>query len=167
MSENIILIGFMGTGKDTIGRLLAERLNMGFISTDEMIELAEQRTIERVFEEDGEDYFRKKEKWVLKEIEGLKNVVIGTGGGMVIDLENRALLKKMGIVIQLSANPDTLKKRIIAQGKRPLIKKISDIERLYQKRSGIYDFALIKVDTTEREPDGIVDEIILRSYTAV
>jgi len=160
MSENIILIGFMGTGKDTIGRLLAERLNMGFISTDEMIELAEQRTIKRVFEEDGEDYFRKKEKWVLKEIEGLKNVVIGTGGGMVIDLENRALLKKMGIVIQLSANPDTLKKRIIAQGKRPLIKKISDIERLYQKRSGIYDFALIKVDTTEREPDGIVDEII-------
>ncbi|MGB9720550.1 MAG: 3-dehydroquinate synthase [bacterium] len=162
MSENMILIGFMGTGKDTIGRLLADRLNMGFISTDEMIELAEQKTIKEIFEENGEDCFRKKEKWVIKEIKRLKNVVIGTGGGIVIDPENRTKLKKIGRVIHLSANLDTLRKRIITEGKRPLIKSIADIDRLYRKRNGIYDFAQVRIDTTDKKPDGVVNEIIDR-----
>ncbi len=160
MSENIILIGFMGTGKDTIGRLLASRLNMGFISTDEMIELAEQKSIKEIFELKGEDYFRKKEKWVLGKIRELRNTVIATGGGMVIDAQNRKALQKMGMVIQISAKLETLKKRIIANGKRPLIRNIADIDRIYRERNGIYDFATIKLNTSEKKPEATVNEII-------
>ncbi len=160
MSDNIILIGFMGTGKDTIGKLLAHRLNMGFISTDEMIELVEQRSIKKIFEEKGEVYFREKEKWVIEKIRGLKNVVIATGGGMVIDLKNRKELQKMGVVVQVVTNIETLKKRIIPNGERPLIRNVRDIERLYRERRGIYDFATIKIDTSEKKSIVMVDEII-------
>ncbi len=160
MSENIILTGFMGSGKDTIGRLLASRLNMGFISTDQMIELAEQKSIKKIFEEKGEVYFREKEKWVIEKIKGLKNVVIATGGGMVIDMKNRKELQKMGNVIQLSANIETLKKRIITNGERPLIRNVFDIDRLYRKRKGIYDFAKIKIDNSEKKPETVVNKII-------
>ncbi|MEO0128895.1 MAG: 3-dehydroquinate synthase [candidate division WOR-3 bacterium] len=160
MSENIILTGFMGSGKDTIGRLLASRLNMGFISTDQMIEFAEQKPIKGIFEERGEVYFRKKEKWVIEKIKGLKNVVIATGGGMVIDMKSRKELQKMGTVVQLSTNIENLKKRIISNGERPLIRNVFDIDKLYREREGIYDFAEIKIDNSDKKPETVVNEII-------
>ncbi|MEO0094369.1 MAG: 3-dehydroquinate synthase [candidate division WOR-3 bacterium] len=160
MSDNIILIGFMGTGKDTIGRLLAEKLNRPFLSTDRMIELAENKTIKEIFTEKGEDYFRKRERWVLEMIRGIKNTAIATGGGMVIDPRNRLKLKNLGVVVHLFADLGILKKRIITENHRPLIRTITDIERLYRKRQGIYDFAKLSIDTTAMSPDFIVNKIV-------
>ncbi len=162
MSENIILIGFMGTGKDTIGRILAENLNFGYLSTDRMIELAEQRSIKEIFEKEGEEYFRKREHWVLEKIKGLKNVVIATGGGIVKNEKNREILKKTGRVIQLYANLETLLKRIKMDGSRPLVKSKKDFFNLLEQRKGIYDFAEIKIDTTEKAPELVAREIIKR-----
>lgn len=160
MSENIVLIGFMGTGKDTIGRLLAERLSRPFLSTDRMIELAEEKTIKEIFEEKGEEYFRDRERWVLKKIKGIKNTVIATGGGIVIDPKNRDRLINLGFIVHLSADLDTLKKRIIAKDSRPLIKRTFDIERLYRNRQGIYDFAQLKINTASMPKKKIVNKII-------
>ncbi len=160
MQDNIVLIGFMGTGKDTIGRMLARKLKMEFISTDNLIELSEGRCIKEIFERDGEAYFRKLEENALKTIKGLKNIVIATGGGIVINPENRIRLRKIGRVIQLDAELPALKRRIITRDKRPLIRNQSDIETLYRKRSGMYDFAEIRVNTTRNSPQMVVDEII-------
>ncbi|MEO0184473.1 MAG: 3-dehydroquinate synthase [candidate division WOR-3 bacterium] len=160
MSENIILIGFMGTGKDTIGRLLADKLNRPFLSTDEMIELTEKKSIKQIFEENGERYFRKREKWVVEKIRDIRNTVIATGGGIVIDPQNRALLKNSGIVIHLFADLKTLRRRIAVKNQRPLIRRISDIERLYKDRKNLYDFARLEIDTSSRPPEVIANEII-------
>ncbi len=162
MFENIILVGFMGTGKDSVGKILAQNTNMAFISTDQMIELVEQKTVAKIFEERGEDYFRKKEKWALNRIKGLKNVVVATGGGMVIPPENRRTLASLGTIVQLFAEPDVLKKRIIPESSRPLVKSKIDIERLYRQRKGIYDFARITIDTSTLPPDRIAHEIECR-----
>uniref|UniRef100_A0A7V0Z7D2 Shikimate kinase n=1 Tax=candidate division WOR-3 bacterium TaxID=2052148 RepID=A0A7V0Z7D2_UNCW3 len=162
MSENIVLIGFMGTGKDTIGRILAKRLNLAYLSTDRMIELAEQRSIKEIFQSKGEEYFRKRERWVLERIKGLKNVVIATGGGIVIDKKNRELLKRTGKVIQLYANQETLLKRIEMDGSRPLVKSKKEFFNLLGQRKGIYDFAEMKIDTTEKAPELVAREIIKR-----
>jgi 3-dehydroquinate synthase len=162
MSENIILIGFMGTGKDTVGRILAKNLNIAYLSTDRMIELAEQRTIKEIFQNKGEEYFRRRERWVLEKIKELKNVVIATGGGIVIDEKNREILRRSGRVIQLFASPEVLLKRIKMDGSRPLICSQQDILNLLRRRDGMYDFAEIKIDTTERTPELIVKDIIKR-----
>lgn len=160
MSENIILIGFMGAGKDTIGRYLAQQLQKSFISTDAMIELVEGQTVAEIFEKKGEAYFRKREALVLQTIKNLKNTVIATGGGMVLFEQNRDILKNMGRVVQLHAELSTLKKRISFNGTRPLIKSAEDLETLYNKRRGLYDFTEIYVDTTERSVKEIAQEII-------
>jgi len=162
MSENIILIGFMGTGKDAVGRILAHKLNMVFLSTDEIIELAEGRSIKLIFEQEGEVYFRRKEGWVLNRIRHLKNTVIATGGGMVLSERNCKILKKTGRVIHLYTAVTELKKRIRIDGSRPLIKSTRDLQKLYKKRQGIYDFAEIHISTSKKKPEEISREIMSR-----
>ncbi len=160
MSENIILIGFMGAGKDTIGRLLAQRLHKSFISTDYMIELAEGKTVSEIFEKRGEPYFRRREAWVIKNIKNLKNTVIATGGGMVLYEKNCRILKNMGMVVYLHTELSALKQRIRFDGTRPLIRSAKDLKMLYNKRKGLYDFADVFIDTTEKGIKEIVQDII-------
>ncbi|MGQ9664124.1 MAG: 3-dehydroquinate synthase [bacterium] len=160
MSENIILIGFMGAGKDTIGRYLAQRLRKSFISTDTMIELAEGQTVAEIFEKKGEAYFRKKEAWVLQKIQYLRNTIIATGGGIVLSENNRALLQKMGKVVHLHAEISTLKKRLRFDGSRPLIKSMKDLKILYNNRRKNYDFAEVEIDTTKKSIEAVVHEVI-------
>jgi shikimate kinase/3-dehydroquinate synthase len=90
----IFLVGMMGSGKSTIGKRVSEVLDLQFIDMDEEIERREGRSVRRIFEEDGEEYFRLKEKELLRELVERDNVVVATGGGVVIDPENRELLKK-------------------------------------------------------------------------
>jgi len=85
MSENIILIGFMAAGKDTVGRVLARQTGRSFLSTDELIELRENRTISEIFNDAGEGYFRRLEREILEKIKDVKNTVIATGGGIVLE----------------------------------------------------------------------------------
>lgn len=162
MSENIILIGFMAAGKDTVGRVLARQTGRSFLSTDELIELRENRTISEIFNDAGEGYFRRLEREILEKIKDVKNTVIATGGGIVLDRENRELLLKMGKVVHLYADLDTLKMRLAQRPERPLIKKPTDIERILKERKGKYDFACLKIDVFTKNPPGIADEIIKR-----
>jgi shikimate kinase/3-dehydroquinate synthase len=164
MSNNIILIGFMGVGKDAIGRELAKKMEMAFLSTDEFIELKEQRTINTIFKESGEAYFRQLEKETVAAIKTLENTVIATGGGMVIDEQNRHDLSKMGKVVQCDAQIDIIEERLKDCPDRPLLKSKKDIRKIYEARRGMYNFGKLKIDTSFKDPAERADEIIKKLH---
>lgn len=122
MLPNIILIGFMGCGKSSVGRRLAKLTGHRFIDTDDQVVQAEKRSITRIFASEGEPYFRQKETQILQDLVGVAGIVLSTGGGVVVASENRVLLKKIGIVAWLDADPDILFERASRSGKRPLLK---------------------------------------------
>ena len=119
--KNIVLIGFMGTGKSSVGKLLAKKLNFQFIDTDEMIENKAKISIKEIFELHGETHFREMEKFVIKEMETSKNTVISTGGGVVLDNENIKKLASIGTIICLKSNPRVIYKRTSLMTNRPLL----------------------------------------------
>lgn len=148
--RNITLVGFMGTGKTTIATMLAERLKMRYVSTDDLIEKREKRTINEIFTKSGEDYFRDVESAVIRDVSGMDNAVIDTGGGAVIREENLANLKSGGIVIGLSADDEVVMERTGKYKHRPLLdvddpkRKIRD---LLARRAPFYAKADFTIDT--------------------
>ncbi|MBU0712552.1 3-dehydroquinate synthase [bacterium] len=157
--QNIILIGFMGSGKDCVGRAIARRSDSTFLSTDRMIELAEKRSISDIFKNSGEVYFRRLEQKVLKSISGMQNIVLATGGGIVKDEQNRKRLSKLGKVVHLEVTADTVKKRLAGDDTRPLLKQPGAVENLLHERAGIYDFADLGTGTDGKTPDQIAEII--------
>lgn len=120
--KDTILIGFMGTGKSTIGKLLAKKQNRLFIDTDSYIESKEGRSISDIFEQKGEAYFRSLETEILKELKEIThNAVIATGGGLPLRQENAELLSQMGEVIYLQTSADTILERLKGDTTRPLL----------------------------------------------
>lgn len=121
--KNIILIGFMGCGKTSVGKRLATTIGSDFLDTDELIEKAQKRSIREIFDTDGEAAFRTMETDCLKEL--LKNkengFVLSVGGGLPIREENRMLLKQLGDVILLQASPDVIYQRVKNDRTRPLL----------------------------------------------
>jgi len=109
---NIVLIGMMGSGKTTIGKKVSKQLSKKFIDTDEIIEQRTNKKISEIFELYGENYFRNLEKDLTNEISKLKNMVIATGGGIILDKENVENLKSSGIIIYLKNEIDDLEKRL-------------------------------------------------------
>ena len=162
MPENIILTGFMGSGKDSVGKEIEKKTNLTFLSMDDYIVLKEKRTINDIFKKSGEKYFRKTEKQTLKEIKDIKNAVIATGGGVVKDKENRKILSQMGKVVYLYTNLDAVKNRLKKDKTRPLIKKKNNIIKIYNDRmeKGIYEFADLKIDTSEILPEQVSENIL-------
>lgn len=156
---NIILIGFMGSGKDCVGRVLARQAGLHFFSTDACIEFAEERSIAAIFQSDGEAHFRSLERELLRSIGTLRNCVIAIGGGMVIEAENRELLGAMGTVVQLRADLDILEERLSDDTARPLASDRRTFRRLYRAREGLYDFAAHTIETDQKTPDMIAGEI--------
>lgn len=142
MKENIALIGFMGSGKTTIGRILAKHLEMKFIDLDKLIAAREKKTIPEIFEEKGEEYFRKLERDIAEEESKDNNVVISTGGGIIIDNENIKNLKKSSFVVYLDCELDCIYERIKNSKTRPLILNNEDvytrIKELYERRQMLY-----------------------------
>lgn len=130
MGRNIILIGFMGVGKTTLGKKLANTLGYAFIDTDQWIENKENKSVSTIFAEHGEAYFREKERQLLDELPA-ENSVIATGGGLPCALGNMEILKTLGWTIYLERPPKELAARL-KQGKtkRPLIAELSDEELL-------------------------------------
>ena len=164
--KNIILIGFMGSGKSAIGEKLASKLRMGFIDTDLLIESSARMKIKDIFRKYGESYFRKMEKALLSDISRLSNVVVSTGGGIVKDAGNRRLLKKMGTVIYLEASPEAIVKRMKKAGaaKRPLLagsKNIGTaIKKLLSSRVKLYaSCSHHTVDVSGKSQDTVLKEI--------
>ena len=161
--RNIILVGFMGTGKSAAGRLLAEKLNMDFVELDEIIETREKMSIKDIFEKKGEPYFRLVEKEVAKKAGSRKNIVISAGGGAIVDEENFKNLKQSGTIICLKASPATILKRTKGLKNRPLL-NVPDpkkqIEELLRKREAYYNKADFSIETDNLSVDEVVIEII-------
>lgn len=161
---NIVLTGFMGTGKTAIGRELARFLGMGYIDTDEIIEKRENCSIPRIFAEKGEDYFRKVETQVVREVSRLNGYVISTGGGAVLKRENRENLRKNGYLVCLKADPDIILKRTENDEQRPLLKGFSDkksrVQKLLEQRNPFYSQADIMIDTSSLTVYESVEKIV-------
>jgi len=164
MSErNIYLVGFMGTGKTTVGKILAKKLKKEFVEMDEEIEKKEGRKIVDIFRLFGESYFRKVEKKVLKEIASCSNLVVSCGGGVVVDEENLKILKKTGIIICLKAIPSVIYERTKKTKERPLLNvpdPLKKIKELLARRAPFYAKADYFVDTSTLTPEEVSEEII-------
>jgi len=161
--KNIVLIGFMGTGKTTIAIELAHRLNMRYVSTDGLIEKKEKRTINEIFTKSGEGYFRDVESAVIRDVACMEGQVIDTGGGAVIRDENIAYMKSSGIVICLAANDETIMERTKKYKHRPLL-NVEDPKRkirdLIAKRAPFYAKADHTLDTGALTVRQVVEKII-------
>ncbi len=163
--KNIVLVGFMGTGKTVVGKRVARKLKMKYVSTDDIIEAKEKRTITDIFAKDKEPYFRKVEKEAVKYASSMDNVVIAAGGGVVIDNENVENLKKNGVLICLNATPEEILERTKNYAHRPLLNipdPLGKIKELLQKRTPYYKRADYQVDTSGKSLDEIVSEIVSR-----
>jgi 3-dehydroquinate synthase len=160
MSENIVVIGFMCTGKDTVGKELSKLTGKVFFSTDEFITRTMNMTINEIFDRYGEKYFRSLERRALDRIKDLKNVVVSAGGGIVIDRHNRNVLKKMGRIVHLEADIGALKRRLKDSTTRPLIRDAGAIKKLFEERKGMYDFADLEVCTGRKAPAKTAADII-------
>lgn len=161
---NIILIGFMGCGKSTVGIRLSYRLRRTLLDTDKLIEKEEKRTISEIFAQDGEEYFRQLEtKCLQKMIQTEKNQIISVGGGLPIREENHALLRKLGTVVYLRAKPETIYERLKNDTTRPLLQGDNPQEKirtLMKQRASIYEKAAdVLIDVDEKDFDRILDEI--------
>lgn len=159
---NIALIGMMGSGKSTIGKLLAEKLNLKFYDTDEEIIKLTNYSINQIFEEFSEQTFRTMEHIVLAKILNSDNQIIATGGGIIKRKENQELLKDT-ITIYLKANNETLLERVRNDSSRPLLNTKNlflTIQSILYEREPLYEQAKIIIDTTNKTQDEVVNEII-------
>ena len=165
---NIVLIGFRGTGKSTVGRLLAKRLERDFIDSDKYIEDSTGKTIKSIFEDDGEEGFRKIEADTIAELSKEDNKVISAGGGVVLREENIKNLKDNGFLILLEATPEIIYSRIAQDEKttqqRPSLtdkKPLDEIKHLIEQRENAYKSAAdFTINTSYVSCEDIVNEII-------
>lgn len=164
MKDNVILTGFMGTGKTSLGKLLATKLGRPFVDIDKKIEDETQMSIPKIFEQYGEAHFRELEKAAVKELSQRRGLVIATGGGTIKDEENIRLLKNSGVMICLTTEPEEILNRTARRGERPVLdgggdERLATIKKLLAERKQYYDRADYQVDTTEWSPIQIVDDI--------
>ncbi len=162
--KNIILVGFMGTGKSAVGRLLARRLNRPFVDLDERIAGEAQRSIPEIFASEGEHGFRKRESEAVEWASGLKDHVIATGGGVMLDEANVTRLKKSGLLVCLSARPDIIVRRTLSSlPSRPLLNgpdPAAKVQELLKLRSPFYALADRTVDTSDRSVEQAAEQVL-------
>jgi len=166
ITTNISLIGFMGSGKTSTGKILADRLNFLFIDLDNVIELSLNMPISEIFEKLGEEYFRNTETNSIKKVYVNKNCVFACGGGAVIRHENIEIIKKNSTVIFLYVSPGIAFERLKNSDNRPLLKapnRFEVITELIKKRDFLYrSTADFTVDTDFKNPKEAADEILQR-----
>ena len=160
---NIVLAGFMGSGKTTVGRLLADRLQCSFVDMDALIEEREGRTISDIFAVDGEPYFRSVERSLVRELSARQGLVIATGGGVVADAENVRDFERTGLLVCLDATPEQIMQRIAHETHRPLLAapdREQRIRDLLNQRRAAYASVSFHVDTNGRTPAEVVERIL-------
>ncbi len=145
MKDNIALIGFMGSGKTTVGRVLSKIMDMKFVDIDKIISAREKKSIASIFEEKGQKYFRDLEREIILQESTKNNCVIATGGGSIIDNENIKNLKETSYIIYLDCTVDCLYQRLKNNTTRPILNQTDDkkrlIEELYEKRRFLYEIS--------------------------
>lgn len=160
---NIYIIGFMGTGKSTLGRELARRLRKEFIDLDEFIESTSGKRIADIFVAAGESFFRTLERRALAEKAATDNAVIACGGGIVIDQDNVALMRRTGFVMRLTASAEEILRRTAQQNGRPLLDaddRKARVETLMAQREKLYRCAHVTLDTTGLTPEQAVERMV-------
>ncbi|MCA9407066.1 MAG: shikimate kinase [Candidatus Omnitrophica bacterium] len=163
--RNIVLIGFMGSGKSSVARLLGQQLKREVISSDEWIVDQEQCPIAEIFRNKGEAYFRQLEKKAIAAIAQKQGIIIDCGGGVVLQQENIDILKKNGLLIYLAATVEFLYSQIQANKDRPLLNvadPLTQMKQLLEQRESQYEQADIKIDSTDKSIDWIAQEIVKR-----
>lgn len=167
--ENLALVGFMGTGKSSAGRLAAEALHFEFVDTDDLIESQCGMAIEEIFKSQGEPIFRQLEKELVQTLCQRRKTVIATGGGLVADPENLASLKSHALVICLWASPETIWERVRAQTHRPLLQTpdpLGKIRELFARRDPIYRQADVLINTAHRSPKEVAQQVLHQFHIA-
>lgn len=160
--RNIVLMGFMGTGKTTVGQLLAERLGLAFVDMDHLIEQRAGKPISRIFAEDGEPSFRKMERELSVELAGRDGLVVGCGGGVVLNPANVDDYARTGLVVCLTATPEIIFERTAKDRNRPLLEEKDRFQRildLLAKRRALYAAIPHQVDTGTLSPRQVADRI--------
>ncbi|MFA6174395.1 MAG: shikimate kinase [Kiritimatiellales bacterium] len=160
--QNIILIGFMGTGKTVTGRVLAERTGMELVDMDSLIEKRQGKTIPEIFAADGEPAFRAMERELVKELSKCRGLIISTGGGIVLNPDNIADFEKSGLTVCLLASPETVFQRLEKDTTRPLLSgdKKGQIEALLTRRKPLYDTIAHVVNTDGLTAEQTADRIL-------
>ena len=162
--QNIILVGFMGTGKTTVGTLLSERTGFPLIDMDSQIEAEEGRSINDIFAQSGEPYFRQLEREMVQKLSKKSGCIISTGGGIVLNPENISDFAQSGLVVCLSASPEKLLERLKNDSTRPLLArdKQDQIIQLLADRKPLYEAIDFQIQTDALSPDQIAEQIIAR-----
>lgn len=162
IKKNIILVGFMGSGKTSVGAKLADMLKMEFYDTDVLIEEQTRMSIPEIFKLHGEEYFRQKEKQVAEILSMKKGCVISTGGGFVLQPHNMMHLKNSGTIVWLKASLESIFQRLKSYDSRPKLyqKELIDIYALYNERNELYlRYADICIETDGKTIDQVTEEI--------
>lgn len=139
---NIVITGFMASGKTTVSKEIAAMSNYEFIDTDELLEQSEGITINEIFAKYGEEYFREREHETIKKVSKMDNMVISTGGGVVLSKANMAELRKNGVIFNLAPDFEVIRERLeAAAATRPLLQNqnIADVKRRFEARRPFYD----------------------------
>lgn len=162
MFKNIILTGFMGVGKTSVGTRLAKDLGYSFVDIDELIEADQKTTITGIFSAFGEAYFRDIESRIIGQVLARDGQVVSTGGGAVIREENRQAFRQGGLTVCLTARPDAIYERVRHETHRPLL-QVADppgrIRELLAERERFYRQADLVIDTSDKSVDEVISEI--------
>lgn len=163
-TPGIYLVGFMGSGKSTIGRLLAHRLGWSFFDTDEEIEHAEKTSITQIFEHRGEAEFRRIEAAILRQhvawIERGRPAVLALGGGAFTQLDNRQALERNGVTVWLDCPFETVSRRVAKASHRPLARNPDELAELYRSRLEVYRLADVHISVASDEPGETIEAIL-------
>jgi len=156
----LILTGMMGSGKTTVGQLLADKLGLPFLDMDRQIEQENGLSVARIFAQEGESGFRRREKELVRRLADFKGV-IASGGGVLLDPENEGMLRQGGgVIIYLQAFLETLKNRLQGDRSRPLL-KTGSIDSIYRQRQEIYSQAADMIVSTDNlTPEEVVRKIV-------
>jgi shikimate kinase len=167
--QNLTIIGFMGTGKSSVGRLVAEILHFSFLDTDELIESRTGKSITDIFAQQGEAQFRELERLVVQELGARKKTVIATGGGLPVFNNNLARLKKHSLVVCLWSSPERIWEHVRTQSHRPLLDEpdpLAKIRQLLTARAPFYRQADVLVNTELRSAREIAQQVIHQFHLA-
>jgi len=160
---NVFLIGLMGSGKTTIGQLLAKRLQLPFIDSDHELELRTGVSVATIFEIEGEPAFRQREAAIIDELSSRRPIVLGTGGGAILDPQTRCVLRERGMVVYLHSTAETAYERIRRNRDRPLLMvadPLARLKQLYELRHPLYlATAHVVVESYRDRPTAVINEI--------
>lgn len=166
-NSNVYLVGLMGSGKTTIGRILAKRLGLAFMDTDREVEERTGVSIPTIFEIEGEDGFRKRECQVVEDCAKLSSTIVATGGGVVLRPENRESLTRSGFVVYLNVPPRVLWERTRVDKNRPLLRvddPLTKLQQLFAQRDPLYrEVADLVIDGSRINAQGVT-QILLKEF---